>query len=84
MVTEILVDIVGWIGATLILIAYAMITTSRINGQSLAYQWMNAIGSIFMMVNALYYGALPSFGLNLIWLGIAIYGLSQIRFATKL
>ncbi len=69
------VDLVGWIGALLVLVAYGLISTRRTTGHSLNYQGMNFLGGIFLLINTMYYGALPSSFLNLIWAGIAVYAL---------
>ncbi|MEM1125108.1 MAG: hypothetical protein AAGI71_00535 [Bacteroidota bacterium] len=68
-------DIIGWIGAALILLAYGLLTAERTDARSVFYQVLNVFGSIGLIINALYYGALPSFGLNVVWVGIAFYGL---------
>ena len=66
------IDIVGWIGAALIVAAYFLVSTGRTAGTALGYQLMNAAGSVLVGANAFYFGALPSAGINVVWLGIAI------------
>lgn len=72
------IDIVGWIGAAALLVAYGLVSTRRVAADSTAYQLPNMIGSIFLMVNTIRYGAYPSAFVNLIWLGIALYALRKI------
>jgi hypothetical protein len=71
------VDIAGWIGAAVLLVAYGLVSTRRVAGDSTAYQLPNMIGSVFLMVNTIHYGAYPSALVNLVWLGIAIYALRK-------
>nr|WP_070960024.1 hypothetical protein [Hyphomonas sp. Mor2] len=67
----ILVELIGWAGAALILIAYYLLSNNKLQGQSFAYQWMNLLGATGLIINSGYHGAIPSLALNLIWLGIA-------------
>jgi len=77
MTNAILIDIIGWLGAAALLIAYALVSARRVEGDSTTYQSLNIGGSIFLMVNTVHYGAYPSAFVNLIWLGIAIYAVRK-------
>ena len=48
---EIIVEVVGWGGAVLILLAYLLLSTGKLTGQSLVYQGMNVVGAAGFMVN---------------------------------
>jgi hypothetical protein len=74
---QLFVEIVGWIGMILILGAYGLITTNRVKSDTFSYQLMNALGSIGLIINALYNEAYPLFVLNVIWEMIALFGLYQ-------
>ena len=39
------IDILGWIGAVLILLAYALISFKKVEGNSIKYQLLNVVGS---------------------------------------
>lgn len=75
---ELLVDILGYIGMVLLLIAFGLISMHKITAKNVSYQWMNLVGSILLMINTYYYGALPSALLNLVWLFIALVYLLKI------
>ena len=75
MVNNILVDVVGWLGVATLLIAYVLVSTKRIEGDSVIYQVLNLVGAALLIVNSFYYGAFPSVGVNVVWVGIAIYTL---------
>lgn len=62
--TALVVNIIGWLGSAAVIIAYALVSTNRVNGDSLIYQLLNLIGSIFLIVNTAYLGALPSAFVN--------------------
>lgn len=76
--TALVVNIIGWLGSAAVIIAYALVSTNRVNGDSLIYQLLNLIGSIFLIVNTAYLGALPSAFVNIMWVGIALYALWRI------
>ena len=74
-VTEIVVNVVGWLGMGLLIGAYALVTAGRLQGTSLAFQLMNLLGGGLLMVNSAWYGAWPSAVLNLVWVVIGTVGL---------
>ncbi len=75
---EALVDIVGWIGAIALLVAYALVSARRVEGDSTSYQSLNLVGSILLIVNTIYYRAYPSAFLNLVWGAIAVYAIGKV------
>jgi hypothetical protein len=72
---NLLIDIIGWIGAAGLLAAYGLVSTRKTEGDSILYQVLNLAGSGLLMINSFYYGAYPSSGLNIIWVGIALFAL---------
>lgn len=77
-VSEVLVEIVGWIGALLILAGYALLTSGKVTAKSPLYQWLNVFGAVGFIVNGIANHALPSAGLNIVWLGIGVFALWRI------
>ena len=75
---EALVDIVGWIGAIALLVAYALISARRVEGDSTSYQSLNLVGSALLIVNTVYYRAYPSAFLNLVWGAVAVYAIGKV------
>ena len=75
---DVWIDILGWIGAIALLVAYALISAKRVEGDSTGYQLLNLVGSILLMLNTLYYEAYPSSFLNLFWMGVALYALRKV------
>jgi hypothetical protein len=65
---EIAVEVAGWGGAVLILLAYLLLSAGRLTGQSLVYQSMNVVGAAGFIINGWWHGALPSAALNVLWL----------------
>ena len=71
-----MVEIAGWAGAVLILLAYLLLSAGRLTGQSPAYQWMNVAGAAGFVINGWWHGALPSAVLNILWMligGVALW-----------
>lgn len=76
-----LVDVIGWLGAALLLFGYAMVSASRMPGDGVRYQLVNLVGSMGLMLNSACNAAWPSAGLNLVWALIgstALYKLVKI------
>jgi hypothetical protein len=73
--TELIIDIIGWLGAIFVLYAYLMVSTRKLEGNSLHYQTANILGALCLIINTYYHRAYPSAVVNLIWIGIAIYSL---------
>jgi hypothetical protein len=65
---ELAVEVAGWAGALLILLAYLLLSAEKLTGQSLAYQGMNVVGAAGFVINGWWHGALPSAALNVLWL----------------
>ena len=76
--TELLIDVLGWIGAVALLCAYALVSNKKVEGDSPAYQTLNLVGSIFLIANTFFYGAYPSVAVNLFWTGIAVFTLLRL------
>ena len=65
---QIAVEVAGWAGATLILLAYLLLSAEKLTGQSLVYQGMNVVGAAGFVINGWWHGAIPSAALNVLWL----------------
>ena len=73
----IFVDVLGWVGTVLYLIAYALVSVKKVEGDSLFYQGMNILAGILLIINTFYWRAYPSLGLNVAWIGIALFTLGR-------
>jgi hypothetical protein len=73
------IEIIGWAGAALILGAYALISANRLRSDSVTYHLMNILGAAGFVINSGYNGALPSAVMNVVWIGIGVYALAQMR-----
>jgi hypothetical protein len=72
-------DAIGWMGAAALLVAYAMISHKKLEGDSAVYQLLNISGSLLLAANTIFYGSYPSTFVNLIWAGIAVFSIAARR-----
>jgi len=75
--SQLLIDILGWVGAVCLLSAYFLVSRKKLAGDSLNYQLLNLAGGGLLTVNSLYYGAFPSVAVNVVWIGIALFTLTK-------
>jgi hypothetical protein len=75
---QIAVEVIGWSGAALILLAYILVSLGRVTGQSPIFQWMNLLGAAGFIVNGWWHHALPSATLNVVWMLFAAVALWRL------
>ena len=78
MTLDLLMEVVGWIGGTLILAGYFLLTNGKLDAKSPSYQWLNVVGALGFIANSSWNGAWPSAALNVIWVGIGVVALIGI------
>ncbi len=76
--TKIIIDSIGWVGSLMLIAGYWLNSKGKIDAQSISYQLLNAIGSVLLIVNTIYYGAYPSSAVNIIWVFIGIFYIAKI------
>jgi hypothetical protein len=74
----VLFDLLGWIGAFLLLLAYALVSFKKLAADSFAYQGLNVAASILLAINTLYHRAFPSSFVNIVWTFIAIFAIFTV------
>jgi len=82
MTIDLIINILGWIGTILYLIAYALVSMKKVEGDSVLYQGTNILAGLLLIINTLYLQAYPSAGLNVAWVGIGLFTLGQ-RWLTR-
>ena len=70
-------DILGWIGMILVLLAYALLSTNKIENGKL-YQSLNLIAAIFMAIGLFPSKAWFSFTLQIIWALVALIAIIKL------
>jgi len=77
---RVLIEVIGWTGAGLILIAYLLLSSGKLTGQSRLYQWLNVVGAACFILNSGWNGAIPSAALNVVWLligGVTLWRIAR-------
>ena len=82
MSTNLLIETLGWVGTVMYLIAYALVSLKKTEGDSVLYQGMNIFAGILLVVYSLYLKAYATTGLNTVWALIGLYTLGQ-RWLTR-
>mgnify|MGYP007017479777 CR=1 FL=1 len=73
---EIFIQILGWIGTTLVVGAYLLLVAfKKITEDSRVYQIMNFLGAIFLGINLFWQNSWPAFTLQAMWAIIAVVSL---------
>jgi hypothetical protein len=77
MTSETLINILGWAGSVLYLLAYALVSVKRAEGDSLLYQGMNIVAGVLLVIYTLSLGAYATTGLNAAWVAIGLFTLGR-------
>jgi hypothetical protein len=77
MPTNLFVNFLGWTGSVLYLIAYALVSLKKVEGDSILYQGMNIIAGILLVIYTIYLGAYATTALNTVWAFIGIFTLGR-------
>ncbi len=72
---QIILEILGWIGTFLIVWAYYLISTKKLDFTSKTYHYLNLFGAIGVGVNVLYKQSWPAVALEVVWISITVMAL---------
>jgi hypothetical protein len=68
---NLVVDLGGWLGAILLLVAFGCNSFGFVSARSRLYQILNIVGSILLIMNTGWHRAWPSTFVNVVWVVIA-------------
>ena len=77
MYSRLLIEILGWTGSILYLVAYVLVSAKKTEGDSLLYQSMNIFAGILLVIYTLCLGACATTGLNAVWVAIGSFTLGR-------
>lgn len=77
MYPKLFVDVLGWTGSILYLLAYVLISMKKTAGDSLLYQGINIFAGTLLVIYTLYVGAYATSGLNAVWVVIGLMTLGK-------
>jgi len=70
---NLLIEILGWTGSILYLLAYALVSLKKTDGDSILYQGLNIIAGVLLVVYTLSLEAYAATGLNAVWVAIGLF-----------
>jgi hypothetical protein len=76
------INILGWTGSILFLLAYTLVSMKKTEGDSLLYQGMNIVAGIFLVIYTFTLEAYATMALNGIWAVIGLITLGR-RWLTR-
>ena len=71
------INILGWTGSILYLLAYALVSLKKTEGDSLLYQGINIFAGTLLVIYKLYLGAFATTGLNAVWVIVGLFTLGR-------
>ena len=74
---NLIINILGWTGSVLYLLAYALVSLKKTEGDSILYQGMNIGAGILLVIYTIYLGAFATTALNATWVAIGIFTLGR-------
>lgn len=77
MPTNLLINILGWTGSILYLLAYALVSAKKTEGDSLLYQGINILAGVLLVIYTLALEAYATTGLNAVWVAIGLFTLGR-------
>ena len=75
--THLLINILGWTGSVLYLLAYTLVSMKKTEGDSLLYQGINIFAGTLLVIYTLSLGAYATTGLNAVWVVIGLLTLGR-------
>jgi hypothetical protein len=71
------IDIIGWIGSIMVVLAYGLNIWNKMASDSIPYYLLNIGGSGCLIANTIYHHAMPSAVVNIIWVGLAVVAMCR-------
>lgn len=71
------IDIIGILGVAIVVVAYFLLQSEKIDPKGFLYSFFNAVGSLLILYSLLYNWNLASFIIEFIWILISLYGLRR-------
>jgi len=75
--TNTFIQILGWTGSVLYLLAYALVSLKKTEGDSLLYQGINIVAGTFLVIYTFTLEAFATTGLNAVWVAIGLFTLGR-------
>jgi hypothetical protein len=77
---DLLIEVFGWVGALLVLVAYYLISHNKVTSEDLSFQMLNILGAVCLIIYTYSREAYASVLVNTIWVLIGLRCLVPILF----
>lgn len=74
-----LIELMGWVGAIEVLLAYGLISLNKVDSKSLFFQLLNLTGGLLLIVYTLSLKSYASAFVNIVWVLVAIISIYRIK-----
>ncbi|GAA5038842.1 hypothetical protein GCM10011506_37190 [Marivirga lumbricoides] len=75
-----IMDYLGWIGAVFYIVSYLLLSFQIVTSQQVIYHFLNIVGAVCLILNALQINDLPNVVVNIVW---AVIGLLAIYYVKR-
>lgn len=72
-----LIDVMGWVGAIILLVAYTLNIAQKLENDSTYFLSINLLGALLLTINAYSTESYPFLVVNLFWVLVSTYQLSK-------
>lgn len=73
-------DIIGCFGTIIVLMAYLLLQSRKLNSHSILFSVLNLIGGLLILVSLFYCWNLAAVAMEVSWVTISSYGLLRVLF----
>lgn len=73
-----LTDVVGFIGAIILMVAFLLLQLGRLSSNSILYSLLNALGASLIVFSLLFDFNLAAFIIEVFWIAISLVGLFRV------
>lgn len=77
---EWLPDLIGCLGTIIILIAYILLQTRKLDPHHVLFSFLNLVGALMILISLLYSWNLAAVVMEIAWASISAFGILQILF----
>jgi len=77
MSTNLIIETLGWVGTITYLVAYALISLKKTEGDSILYQGLNIFAGTLLVAYSIYLKAYATTSLNAVWVAIGLFTLGR-------
>jgi hypothetical protein len=78
-----IIQILGWVGMVVIVLAHYLVSTKKISGISKRYHLLNIVGSVLVGLSVIQTRSWPALALQIAWILIALYAISKRLISSK-